>query len=394
MITREALMVLENNLTFTKGVNRQYDSQFARAGAKIGDTLNVRKPPKYKGRIGAPMQIEDSVETSVPVVLNKQFGVDLAFSSTELTLSIDDFRDRFIKPAVARIANEIDFDGLAQYKNVYNSVGTPGTVPNAFLTYLQAGQKLDEGATPYDDARSMIVNPRMQVTIVDQLKGLFQSSTEISQQYRRGRMGISAGFDWAMDQNINVHTYGTYGGVPLTNGATLSGATTLITDGWTASTPTLNVGDIFTVATVNSVNPMSGQVNPGTLQQFRVTAVTTTDAGGNMTISFAPPMISSGANRTVSSMPADGAAITVSGASGTLSPQGLAYHRDAFTLAMADLELPGGTDMAARVSDRQLGMSIRMVRQYTIATDQFPARLDVLYGWATLRPEMACRIAS
>ena len=394
MITQEAAVLLENNLTFTLGVNRQYDSSFAVSGAKIGDTLNIRMPPNYKGRVGKDMQVEDVVETSVPLVLNKQFGVDLNFSSKELTLSIDDFSNRILKSAVARVANEIDFDGLAQYKFVSQAVGSPGTIPNLFKTYLQAGQKLDEASTPYDDERSVVVNPGMQVEIVDALKGFNQSSEELKKQYRKGRMAVAAGFDWSMDQNVNVHTVGTYGGVPLTNGLTLSGANTLVTDGWTATTSSLNVGDVFTVATANSVNRMSGQINPGTLKQFRVTQTTITDGSGNMTIQFDPPMISSGANRTVSNMPADGQAIVVLGASGVNSAQGIAYHRDAFTVAFADLELPGGTDMAGRVSDKQLGISIRIVRQYTIGTDNWPCRLDVLYGWKTLRPEMACRICS
>ena len=391
MITREALRVLENNLTFTKGVNRQYDSRFGVEGAKIGTVLNVRKPPRYVGRTGSAISIEDAVETQVAVTLDTQFGVDISFTSEDLALKIDDFSERFINPAVATIANKIDHSGLALYKDIYQSVGTPGTTPNALLTYLQAGVKLDDSAAPMDGQRSVCITPLMQATMVDALKGLFQQSSAIASQYRKGQMGTAAGFDWFMDQNVNSHTVGPLGGTPLVNGASQTGAS-LITDGWTAAAAArLKQGDIFTIAGVNSVNPQSRQ-DTGVLQQFVCTADKSSDGSGNLTATISPSIVTSGYGQTVTGSPADNAAITVVGAASTVTPQGLAAHKDAFTLAMADLPLPKGTDMAARVSDDQLGMSIRMIRDYDITTDKFPCRLDVLFGWATLRPELACRV--
>ena len=392
MITREALRVLENGLKFTKHVNRAYDAKYGVEGAKIGTVLNVRKPPRYVGRTGQALSVEGAVETQVQVTLNTQFGVDLQFSSQDLALSIDDFSDRFIKPAIACVANKVDNDGLALYKTIYQSVGTPGTVPTTLLTYLQSGQKLDEAAAPNDDLRSIVMTPAMQVNIVDALKGLFNQATAISQQYMTGKMGVSIGFDWYMSQNCNTHTVGAYAGTPRVNGATQSGAS-LVTDGWTASTSVLNQGDVFTIAGVNSVNPQSRQ-NTGSLQQFVVTAQVTASAGGAKTIAISPSIVTSGAFQTVTGSPADDALITVVGVASTATPQGIAFHRDAFTLACADLPLPGGVDMAARISDPQLGLSIRMVRAYDINTDNFPCRLDILYGWATLRAELACRIQS
>jgi hypothetical protein len=392
MITREALRVLENNLTFTKGVNRQYDDKFGVEGAKIGTVLNVRKPPRYVGRTGTAISIEDATETQVAVTLDTQFGVDITFTSEDLALKIDDFSQRFITPAIATVANKIDSAGLALYKDIYNSVGTPGTTPNALLTYLQAGVLLDNNSAPMDGQRSVVITPLMQATIVDALKGLFQQSSAIANQYRKGQMGTAAGFDWLMDQNVNTHTVGPLGGTPLVNGSTSSGATTLVTDGWTsAAASRLLKGDIFTIAGVNAVNPQSRQ-STGELQQFVVTADVSSDGSGNLTAAISPAITSSGANQTVDALPADNAALTIVGAASTQTPQGLAHHRDAFTLAMADLPLPQGTDMAARVSDSQLGMSIRMIRDYDITTDKFPCRLDVLFGWATLRPELACRV--
>lgn len=393
MITREALRVLVNNLTFTKRVNRQYSSKYAVEGAKIGTVLNVRKPPRYIGRTGAALSVEDATETQVPVALTTQFGVDISFTSQELTLSIDDFSDRFIKPAVAAIANKIDFDGLQLYRTVANAVGTPGTVPNALLTYLNAGVALDNNATPMDGERSLVLNPLMQATIVDSLKGLFQSSSQIKQQYEKGEMGTAIGFGWHMDQNVAVHTVGPLGGTPLVNGAAQTGSN-LVTDGWTAAAALrLRAGDVFTIAGVFGVNPQNRQTT-GALQQFVVTANVSSDGSGNATIPIFPAIVPTGAFQTVTASPADNAAITVVGAANTVSPQGLAFHKDAFTFVSADLQMPRGVDMAARVSDPQTGISIRMVRAYDINTDKFPCRLDVLYGWKELYPENACRIAS
>ena len=393
MITREALMVLENNLTFTKGVNRQYDSKFGVEGAKIGTVLNVRKPPRYVGRTGTAIGIEDATETQVAVTLDTQFGVDITFTSEDLALKIDDFSKRFITPAVATIANKIDNDGMGLYTSIYNEVGTPGTTPNALLTYLTAGVKLDDEAAPMDGGRTICITPLMQATIVDALKGLFQQSAAIASQYQRGQMGTAVGFEWYMDQNCNTHTSGAYttSATPLMNGSTSTGATSIVTDGWNANASTVKLGDVFTIAGVNHVNPQSRQ-STGELQQFVVTANTTSSSGA-MTIPISPAIKTTTAFQTVDALPADGAALVFNGAESTQSPTGIAHHKDAFTLAMADLPLPKGTDMAARVSDDQLGMSIRLIRDYDITTDKFPCRLDVLYGWAVLRPELACRIS-
>lgn len=397
MITREALRVLENSLTFTKQISRQYDSKFGVEGAKIGTILNVRKPPKYVGRTGQNISIEDSTETSVPVALTTQFGVDIQFSSSELALSIDDFSDRFIKPAAATIANKIDYDGLGLYTTVPNVVGAIGTVPNTLLTYLQAGVELDNNMAPRDGQRSVVINPIMQATIVDALKGLFQSSEKISDQYESGTMGITAGFKFSMDQNVRSHTAGPLGGAPIVSGAGQTGSN-LLTSGWTAAAASrLKKGDTFTIANVFAVNGQNRQTLT-TLRTFTVTSDFSSAADGTGTIAIYPPIIgpATPAAQTVSALPAASAPLTIT--SGTANQVtngvGLAFHRDAFTLASADLPVPGGVDMASRVSDSQLGLSIRMVRQYNISTDQFPCRLDVLYGWAPLYPELACRILS
>ena len=400
MITREALRILENNLTFTRQCNREYDDQFAVAGAKIGDTLNIRKPSRYTVRTGTTMTVQNHTDQSVALVLDTQAGCDISFTSKELTLSLDDFSKRVLEPQVAAVSNKIDFDGLQLYKDVYNYRGTPGTIPNAILTYLEAGAFLSDEAAP-TAMRRMCISPWMEATIVDALKGLFQSSTQIKEQYENGMMGRASGFDWYMDQNIATHTVGALGGTPLVNGANQTG-TSLITDGWSNSiTNVLLKGDIIllgeALGNVNAVNPQS-RVSTGQPRRFVVTANVNSDGSGNATIPISPAMTLTGAYQTVDALAANNEIITIFGHAslhaGTATPHGIAFHRDAFVLGCADLQLPGGVDKAARISSRHSGLSLRMVRAYDINNDAWPCRLDVLYGWKTVYPELAARIVA
>ena len=394
MITNEALDVLHNMLQFTKGVNRQYDSSFGQSGAKIGTTLNVRKPPRYIGRVGQNVSIENATETSVPVVLNTQRGVDISFSSADYELSITDFSRQFIKPAVVSIANHIDLDGLLMAnQTTYNQTGTPGTTPASIDPYLNAGVVLDNNATPRDGERNLILNPQANATLLSSLKNIFNAPKRISQQNDDGLMESGYGFNMSMDQNVQVQTTGPLGGTPLVNGAGQVGSN-LVTNGWTAAAALrLNVSDVITIAGVFNVNPVSLQTT-GVLKQFVVTAAASSDAGGNVTIPISPAIVIAPSGfQNVTNAPAAGAAITVSGAAGVNSPQNLLYHRNAFTLACADLPLPRGVHEAARKADKQTGLSIRMVSAYQVSTDQFITRMDILYGWAALYPEWSCRVA-
>ena len=399
MVTREALRILENNLKMAMQVTRTYDDKFGVAGAKIGNTLNIRKPARYVGGEGQDLTIENITETQVSLVLDKQFHVGIQFSSQDLALNIDDFGKRILAGPVATLANKIDFHVTGGYIDVANYVGTPGTVPTTLLAYLQLGQKLDEESCPMDDQRTLVINPAMQVNIVDQLKGLFQQSSAIAQQYATGRMGRAIGFEWMMDQNVRSHTVGQLGSTPLVNGANQSG-TSLITDGWTGvAANRLKRGDCIEIGSgttaVNAVNPMNYQ-SIGSTRKFVLTADADSDASGNSTLSIYPSMLASSAQQTVDQLPADNAAITTFGAVSTyaskVSPTGLAFHRDAFALGVADLPVPGGVDKGARIADDQLGISLRMIRDYTIMNDQFICRLDVLCGRVTQYAELAARI--
>lgn len=398
MITREALRVLVNNLAAAKNVNREYDDKFGVEGAKIGTVLNIRKPPRYMTALGQTLQIEDATETSVPLVLNTQRHLGLAFSSQDLALSIDDFSKRFVRAGIATLANYLDFDVLSQFINIFNEIGTPGTVPNQALTYLQVGQRLSEMAAPFED-RVLVIAPNMNAVIVDALKGLFQKSDDIAEQYQKGMMGTGLGFEkWLLDQNVRTQTVGSYaGGTPVVNGAGQNGSS-IITSGWPNSTAILNIGDIITFAGVFAVNPQNRQPTQS-LAQWVVTQPVVSSGAGAATIPISGPsgngLIVAGPFQNASASPANSAAIVVQGASGTgPTYRGLGYHPDAFTLGMADLVLPGGVDIAERASSKELKASLRLVRAYDIYQDRFPFRADILYGVATLYPELACRITA
>jgi len=402
VITYETLDVLENTDAASRIVNREYSDQFEFGGAVLGQTLSIRKPARYLGRLGQAVSIEGVTEQYVPLTLSFQRGIDIQVSSQDLMLRIDDYRNRILKPQIARLANLIDQDVCLLAQGLSNFVGTPGTTPSALTTYLAAKTVLDNQACPMDGERHMILNPAAEASIVDALKGLFQAADEIKQQYLSGTMGRSIGFDWAMDQNVYVHTVGTIGGTPLVNGANQSGSS-IITDGWSSGATTLNAGDIISFVSsttpVNAVNPQSYQ-DTGSPATFVVTA-TTSDSTGAMTIPIAPALVGPGSSlQNVTNLPADNTAIYVfntaaasfSSISGKSSPQNLAVHRDFGTLAMVDMPLPGGTDKAYRAASKKTGNSIRVIRDYVATTDQWIQRTDVLYGPAVLRQELGCRV--
>ena len=403
-ITNEALMVLENELTFTGGVDRNYDDQFSVVGAKIGQTVNVRRPGRFIGAVGPQLVVEDFNETSVPVTLSTQFQVSTQFTTQDLALSLDMFSDRVLKPAIATIANKMDRDGLIMAKNnTANIVGTAGTAPTGLITYLTAAAYLDSEGAPRDGRRSVVVEPFTSATIVDSLKGLFVPNDKISSQYTKGLMGRdSGGMNWLMDQNVVSQTFGSYATATLSCNVTT--ATGFLSSGWAYSSnitigsataaSTLNQGDTFTIAGVYAVNPQNRQTYGNKLRSFVVQSTTAIGSGGTATVTVVPAVITAGQFQNVSITSTGSQTVTPFNNTGVVSAQNILMHKNAFTLACADLELPEGVHFAGRASDSEIGLSIRVVRQYTINNDSIPTRLDVLYGWAPLYPELACRIAS
>ena len=404
-ITNRSLMVLENDCPFVKSVNREYDEQFGVTGAKVGNTVNVRKPGRFIGTTGPALNVEDFVESSIPVVLTTQFHVDTQFTEQDLLLSLGEFSERIVEPAVAAIGNRIDNDGLTMaMQNTANIVGSPGVTPTGLITYLNAGAYLDAEAAPRDGKRSVMIEPFSGATMIDSLKGLFVPEKTISDQFKKGMLGRdTGGMDWMMDQNVAIQTFGSW---TTTAGAlSINGGSQGLASGWASSSTlnitstqngVLNVGDVFTIAGVYGVNPQSRK-SYGKLRSFVVKAAVAL-TNGNTTVTVSPALIYAGQFQNVSISPAASAVITpFSIATGTAnaitSAQNVLFHKNAFTLAAADLPIPGGVHFAGRSSSKSTGLSIRVVRQYTINNDSIPARFDVLYGWAPLYPELACRVS-
>jgi len=393
MITRKALEILENNLVLTRNVNRQYDDSFAVEGAKIGSTLRIRLPDRALVTDGAALQVQDDNEqyTTLSVASQKHIGVN--FTTAELTMQLDDFAERVLKPRISQLASSIDADVANAYQSIGNTVGTPGTTPSTSLVLLQAQQKLNEAAATMSP-RYATVNPAANAGLVEGMKGLFNPTDTVSKQFKNGMMGTGVlGFDEVnMSQSIKQHTTGTRSTTDtiLVNGAvSTQGATTINMDGGTGSA-TIKIGDVFTVANVYAVNPQTRE-STGSLQQFVCTATNTAAAGAFTSVAVSPAMYTSAnALATIDSFPADNAAVTFVGTANTQYPQNLVYHKDAITFATADLLLPQGVDMAARAVHN--GISLRVVRQYDINNDRMPCRIDVLYGYSTIRAAMACRI--
>lgn len=389
MITRKALEILENNLVLTRNVNRQYDDSFAVEGAKIGSTLRIRLPDRALVTDGAALQVQDDNEqyTTLSVASQKHIGVN--FTSAELTMQLDDFAERVLKPRISQLASSIDADVANSYKSIYASVGTPGTTPATSLVLLQAQQKLNENAATMSP-RYATVNPAANAALVEGMKGLFNPTDTISRQFKNGMMGTGVlGFDEVnMSQSIKQHTTGAWGTtITVTSTVTTEGTTSLGIS-FTGSSKTWNVGDVFTIAGVYAVNPQTRE-STGSLQQFTVTAAASGSSTATLSIS---PAIYTSANAlaTVDSFPQASAVVTMLGSASTQYAQNMVYHRDAITFATADLLLPQGVDMASRQVHN--GISMRVVRQYDINNDRLPCRIDVLYGYSAIRPQMACRI--
>jgi hypothetical protein len=440
-ITNKALVVLENELVIANRVTREYSDEFAQTGAKIGNIVSIRRPPRYKGTYGPPLNVEDTNETFIQVALNYQFHVDVQFTTQDLALAMDIFADRVLRPQIAAIANRVDSD-TAQYAylNTAISLGTPGVSPNSLKLFTDARAILAAESCPREGEKNAVLDPISMSSMVATVQGLFNPQARISEFIEAGMIAREfGGLDWWEDQNIPVFTTGAQGGTPtvtatptgtalLTTGWAQSG--TLSTGGWTASTAVVNVGDIIQIAGVYPVNPQNRLQYGKTLRQFVVlppggfvtppngaaapgltfgsatlangtfnatTGQYTSSAGGLLTLTIGDAIISGGQFQNVTAAPAASAAITVNGGTsyaGVVTPQSLVFHKYAFALAFADLPLPRGVEFAARAyDDEDIGMSIRCVTQYTVNNDSEPTRADVLYGPASLYRTLGIRVS-
>jgi hypothetical protein len=386
-ITKEALMILHQKINFLGSIYRAYDDSFAQSGAKIGDSLRIRLPNRYVVGSGADVSATnaDTTETQVTLQVNNQKHVRLDFTDQDLALNVENFSTRFIEPAMAQLAATIEADVISNvYKDVYQQVSNVGSAVRFKEEILNSRKILTDSLAPQGD-RYVCLDTQANVDLVDSLKGLFNDPSQISKQYRDGYIGRTAGFDFMENTLLPRHVTGTNAGTGyLVNGASQTGSSLTVDTG----TGTLVKGDIFTIAGVFRVHPETREAT-NTLQQFTVTS---NYAGGSGSIAISPPITISGSQKTVNASPADNAAITKIGTSAQAHNISLAYHKQAFTFATADLEVPKGTDMASRQTYD--GISMRLIRDFQSTAGSFLTRIDVLYGYKTIRPELACRIAA
>ena len=400
IITKQAMVELRNSMVMLAKVDRTLDASFA---SKIGDTVSVRKRVLYAATTSADItgSISDSVEGKIDVVLDQRRVVSMQFDSTELGLKIEEFSDRYIRPAMAELVQQVESSISGLYKQVWNFTGTPGTSPTTFLAIGTAGAILTESGCPEED-RCGFYTAAAALTLADGLKGVFPTIIATN-AIEKAYVNMYAGFDVYRSMSLSTHTVGAWAGTPLVNGASqnVTYATSkngytqsLITDGWSNSiTGILKEGDTFTIAGVYAVNPKTRQ-STGRLQSFVVRADADSGAStGPSTLTIAPPMITSGAYQTVSAAPADNAAITVtSGTASTAYPQNLLFNKGAFAVAFGQLAKPIGNVMTG--SESLDGVSVRMVGDYNVLTDINVWRFDVLYGVKAVAPACAVRHSS
>lgn len=402
VIAKEALMQLENNLVFANQVHREYRKEFT--GGQ-GDTVSIRKPVKFYTADGATRVNQDVEEKSTSITVDQRKHVSWKFSTQDLTLSIEEYSERYIKPASITLANTVDQSLAGLYSSVWNSVGTPGTTPSTFGNVADAAQRLDEMAV-LTDGRSMVMNPAARYAVAGNQLTLDSVGQKGKSAYERAAVGEIANFMTFSSQNVRSHTTGVATGTPLVNGgsqnvtyANASGANSqsLVTDGWTNSTTgILKAGDVFTIAGVFAVNPVPGEGATGKtvmpyLQQFTVLADADSGATtGPATLTISPAIITSGPHQTVDAAPADNAAITVFGSGSTAYPQNMGFHKNALALVTVPLEMPDGAAFKARESHN--GLSMRVIKDYDIDTDEDIIRLDILYGRKAIYPDLATRL--
>ena len=445
-ITNEALVVLENELVIANRVERQYSAEFAQTGAKIGNTVNIRRPARYIGTYGPPLNVEDTNETYLPVTLNYQFHVDVQFTTQDLALSMDLFKKRVLKPQIATVANRIDSDSSQYYTyNTATSLGVPGIQPSSYKVFSDARAFLAAEACPTEGEKNCVLDPITMSAATDGIKGLFNPQAAIGEYNEKGMVAKNfAGLDWWEDQNILSFTTGAQTGLTTaTTGVyqTATGTNAILTSGWagsgtivlggfTASSSALTVGDTIAFTGLYPVNPQNRLQYGRTAKSFvilppggfapppngaattgiyyapatltngtfnNLTGVYTSDGSGYVQVTIGEAIISGGQFQNITAAPVAGTTnFTVNGGysyRSTTTPQGLVFHKYAYALAFADLPLPRGVEFAERAyDDEDVGMSIRVVSQYTINNDSEPTRADVLYGPASLYRSLGIRI--
>jgi hypothetical protein len=397
IIAKESLFQLENNVVMGQLVHRKYKNEFV----KIGDTVTIRKPVKFVASNGATRVNQDVVETTTSIVINNRKHVSWGFSTQDLTLTIEEYSERYIKPAMIVLANTIDAALLLEAKNNFpNIVGTPGTTPATFLSLANVGQRMDDIPVPDDGMRKLVINPAARWALANGLGGtgsggIFNADI-VHSMVRKGQLGELANIMIYGDQNVQTHLTGTYSGAPILNNAGFVNGTAVVAiTGMTGSVSNvLNLGDIITLAGVFAVNDIS-KASTGVLKQFMVVSTPNNTTAGAVTITVSPALndgstASTAAYKNVSALPANGAVITIFGTSAVTYARNQAFHENALALVTVPLELPDSAVFKARADWR--GYSIRVIKDYDIDLDIEVIRLDILFGTKAIYPELGVQL--
>tara|TARA_Y100000310_G_scaffold67277_1_gene62570 strand:- start:10243 stop:11484 length:1242 start_codon:yes stop_codon:yes gene_type:complete len=401
IVAKAAVLQLDNNLVMARKVYRGYEEEFNKDinGYEVGASITVKRPMDFTVRDGAVMDVQDTTEGQLTLTVDKRKGIDFEFTSQELTLSIKELSERVIKPAMIQLANQIDVDLMAEYQNVPSWVGTPGQAINSFADFAKAPERADEYANPQDE-RCMVLCPADHWALLGNQTSLYTDSI-VRPAYRSGQMGRVGNVDLYMSQNVATHTVGTNwatGSTPLTDGSAqettyaasrTTNTQTLATDGWSSGATSLKAGDVFTIADVYAVNP----VTKATLSFLKQFAVTTdiSDTAGDITLTMTPAAILTGAHQTISATIGDGAGLTEVGTEATGYRQNMLFHKNAFALVTVPLVDPPGAVEVSRQSYR--GTHVRVIPVYDGTNDISKWRLDVLYGVKTVDNRLAHRLS-
>ena len=390
MLTKESLMWFENSLEMGSKADRQYEDYYAKSGAKIGDTLRVREPVRMASADGRALSVNTITEKQKTITVATQKHVAWPFNSADMALSLDEYSKRYIQPAAMELASVVDLGGHALYSQVYNHVGTPGTDPNTSTIWMQAKQKLNQYSVPKQAKKHAIYNEGAEVSTVVALQGFFQDQAKIAKQYNTGEMRSALGMDFSMSQNVPKFTNGTATSLGTLSATKTSGTTLSITGGTAAGT--VKAGTVLSVADCNAFN-LQTRTNSGKVQQFVVQADVTLGGSGEGDLSVLPEIITSGnyQNMTTAGAVSGKAVSLVSGSTASaVYSQNWLFAENSIALVTADLPLVSAPKIS-RMSEN--GLSIRLLQTYDVQSDQEIFRLDILYGWAMMRPEWCCRVA-
>lgn len=401
VIAKLAAGMLEDKVQFSKSIDKADSSDYdGKNGYQAGDTIYISKPARFVPTTNPDItsSIQDVTEEKVALTLDTRYVVPIALTSSEIAtdMALQGWAKRVLEPAVSAMAQYIEGAFLTKATQaVSNGVGIAGSTVFDNDTILSAGQKINEFTCPDFDNRFVLLNPAANRSAVNARKGLFQSSSDIAEQYRKGYMGTSDGFDFLSNNLVYNHTAGTANVTSVTVSANLTNGSANIALAALGNTLTVTKGTVFQIAGVNAVHPIT-KADLGYPKQFTVSATGTSSAGGALTVVATEVIYSStgGALQNVSTLTASGAAVTFfQPSASSVRAQNLAYHKSAFRMVSVPLVRPDGTDMAAQETSDG-GFTIRVIRDYDVLTDKLIMRLDFLGGLAAVRPEWAVRITA